>query len=62
MDTNELVEQINLQGKPSYSLADADEIVEHLTPEMKEGDVIAIMSNGGFGGIHDKILDVLKQD
>ncbi len=62
LDTNELVEQINLQGKPSYSLADADEIVEHLTPEMKEGDVIAIMSNGGFGGIHDKILDVLKQD
>ena len=60
LDTNELVEQINMQGKPSFSLADADEIVEHLTPEMKEGDVVAIMSNGGFGGIHDKILDVLK--
>lgn len=60
LDTNELVEEIKLQGKPAFSLADADEIVEHLTPEMKEGDVVAIMSNGGFGGIHDKILDVLK--
>jgi UDP-N-acetylmuramate: L-alanyl-gamma-D-glutamyl-meso-diaminopimelate ligase len=60
LDTKELVQEIELQGKPAYSLADADVIVEHLTPEMKEGDVVAIMSNGGFGGIHDKILDVLK--
>jgi UDP-N-acetylmuramate-alanine ligase len=27
---------------------------------MKEGDVVAVMSNGGFGGIHDKLLDVLR--
>ncbi len=60
LDTSELVKQIGLQGKPSFSLAGADEIVEHLTPEMEEGDVVAIMSNGGFGGIHEKILDVLK--
>jgi UDP-N-acetylmuramate: L-alanyl-gamma-D-glutamyl-meso-diaminopimelate ligase len=60
LDTEELVEQISLQGKPSFSLADADIIVEHLTPEMRDGDVVAIMSNGGFGGIHEKILAVLK--
>jgi UDP-N-acetylmuramate: L-alanyl-gamma-D-glutamyl-meso-diaminopimelate ligase len=60
LDTNELVEKIKLQGKPAYGFADADEIVKHLTPEMKSGDVVAIMSNGGFGGIHDKILNVLK--
>jgi UDP-N-acetylmuramate: L-alanyl-gamma-D-glutamyl-meso-diaminopimelate ligase len=42
------------------SFPDADAIVEHLTPELKEGDVVAIMSNGGFGGIHDKVLDVLR--
>ena len=60
LDTNELVEQIKLQGKPAFSFPDADIIVEHLAPKMKEGDLIAIMSNGGFGGIHDKILDVLR--
>ncbi|MBA2493655.1 MAG: UDP-N-acetylmuramate:L-alanyl-gamma-D-glutamyl-meso-diaminopimelate ligase [Acidobacteria bacterium] len=60
LDTEELVEQIKLQGKPAMSFPDADSIVEHLAPEMKEGDVVAIMSNGGFGGIHDKILNVLK--
>ena len=60
LDTDELVKQIELQGKPSFSLPDADAIVAHLAPELKENDVVAIMSNGGFGGIHDKILDVLK--
>ena len=62
LNTEELVEQIKMQGKPSYSFPDADAIVAHLTPEMKEGDVVAIMSNGGFGAIHDKILNVLKED
>ena len=37
-----------------------DTIIEHLAPELAEGDVVAIMSNGGFGGIHDKLLDALK--
>lgn len=62
LNTNELVEQIKLQGKPAMSQPDADAIVSHLTPVMKEGDVVAIMSNGGFGGIHDKILSVLKSE
>ena len=60
LDTNVLVEQIADKGKTALSLPDADAIVAHLAPEMKEGDVVAIMSNGGFGGIHDKILETLK--
>ncbi len=60
LDVSELVEDIKLQGKPAMSFPDADAIVEHLAPELKNGDVVAIMSNGGFGGIHEKILDFLK--
>lgn len=60
LDVDELVKDIEMQGKPAMSFADADTIVEHLTPEMKQGDVVAIMSNGGFGGIHDKILEQLR--
>ncbi len=60
LDVAELVEDIEMQGKPAFGFPDADSIVEHLAPELKPGDVVAIMSNGGFGGIHDKILDVLK--
>ncbi len=62
LDVSELVEDIKLQGKPAMSFPDADSIVEHLAPELKDGDVVAIMSNGGFGGIHDKILNVLKEE
>jgi UDP-N-acetylmuramate: L-alanyl-gamma-D-glutamyl-meso-diaminopimelate ligase len=60
LDTGELVGDLEMQGKTAMELPDADSIVEHLAPEMKEGDVVAIMSNGGFGGIHEKILNVLK--
>jgi UDP-N-acetylmuramate: L-alanyl-gamma-D-glutamyl-meso-diaminopimelate ligase len=62
LDTGELVKDIEMQGKPAMSFPDADAIVEHLAPELKTGDVVAIMSNGGFGGIHEKILNVLKED
>jgi UDP-N-acetylmuramate: L-alanyl-gamma-D-glutamyl-meso-diaminopimelate ligase len=36
-------------------LADADEIVQTVASEMRSGDVVAILSNGGFGGIYQKL-------
>ncbi|KXK04250.1 MAG: UDP-N-acetylmuramate:L-alanyl-gamma-D-glutamyl- meso-diaminopimelate ligase [Acidobacteria bacterium OLB17] len=56
LDVNELVDDLNLRGKHAESFPDADSIVEHLTPELAEGDVVAVMSNGAFGGIHEKLL------
>jgi len=29
---------------------------------MREGDVVAVMSNGGFGGIHEKLLETLATE
>lgn len=60
LDVDELVADIAMQRKPVMSFPDADAIVAHLTPEMRDGDVVAIMSNGGFGSIHDKILNALE--
>jgi UDP-N-acetylmuramate: L-alanyl-gamma-D-glutamyl-meso-diaminopimelate ligase len=60
LDTDELVADIALQGKPVMSFPDADTIIDHLVPELVEGDVVAIMSNGGFGGIHNKLLQALE--
>ena len=60
LDVKELVADIALQGKPAMSFPDADAIVEHLAPEMRDGDVVAIMSNGGFGAIHEKVLNTLR--
>jgi UDP-N-acetylmuramate: L-alanyl-gamma-D-glutamyl-meso-diaminopimelate ligase len=60
LDTAELIRSVSQEGKPALALPDADAIVNHLLPELREGDVVAIMSNGGFGGIHDKLLDSLR--
>jgi UDP-N-acetylmuramate: L-alanyl-gamma-D-glutamyl-meso-diaminopimelate ligase len=60
LDTGRLIEAISQQGKPALTLPAADDIVAHLAPQLTSGDVVAIMSNGGFGGIHDKILDSLQ--
>ncbi|HWK30935.1 MAG TPA: Mur ligase family protein, partial [Terriglobales bacterium] len=42
-------------GKKSRELADADAIVSSIAPELKSGDVVAILSNGGFGNIYEKL-------
>ena len=60
LDTRALIDSISQQGKPAIALPDAGEIVTHLVPELREGDVVAIMSNGGFGGIHERILNALQ--
>jgi UDP-N-acetylmuramate: L-alanyl-gamma-D-glutamyl-meso-diaminopimelate ligase len=46
---------LNARGVPASLLADADAIVEAMAPELCEGDVVAILSNGGFGNIYGKL-------
>jgi UDP-N-acetylmuramate: L-alanyl-gamma-D-glutamyl-meso-diaminopimelate ligase len=60
LDTEKLIEAISQNGKPAYALVGADEIVGHLLPQLEAGDVVAVMSNGGFGGIHEKLLSGLR--
>jgi UDP-N-acetylmuramate: L-alanyl-gamma-D-glutamyl-meso-diaminopimelate ligase len=61
LNTAQLIEDIAAQRKPAFALTGADDIVKHLAPELRDQDLVAIMSNGGFGGIHDKLLDTLRQ-
>ena len=35
---------------------DADAIVSHIAQNVQGGDVVVVFSNGGFGGIHGKLL------
>ena len=60
LDTDQLIGDISKTGKPALALPGADEIIDHLFPELREGDVVAIMSNGGFGGIHEKLLAAIS--
>jgi UDP-N-acetylmuramate: L-alanyl-gamma-D-glutamyl-meso-diaminopimelate ligase len=50
-----LAAEIRENGRPARLLADADAIVAAIAPEMRSGDVVAILSNGGFGGIYEKL-------
>ena len=60
LDTERLIADIAKLDKPAFALPGAEEIIQRLLPELREGDVVAIMSNGGFGGIHEKLLERLK--
>jgi UDP-N-acetylmuramate: L-alanyl-gamma-D-glutamyl-meso-diaminopimelate ligase len=50
-----LAAEIKQIGRPARLLADADTIVQTVAPELRSGDVVAILSNGGFGGIYEKL-------
>ena len=56
-----LASEIQQNGRPARLLADADAIVQTVAPELRSGDVVAILSNGGFGGIYEKLPARLKQ-
>ncbi len=62
LDTAKLISNISEQNKTAVELSGADEIVQHLKDELRSGDVVAVMSNGGFGGIHEKLLSALRGD
>ncbi len=59
LDPAQLAEDIgNLGGKATY-LPDFDHLLAHVLGHVSPGDVIAVLSNGGFGGIHQKLLVAL---
>ena len=56
-----VVSDIKATGVPAFYEPDATAIVEKLNPMLKPGDVVVVFSNGGFGGIHQKLLDLGKK-
>ena len=55
----DVVARLNEGGTSAMMLADADAIVAAIVEQARAGDVVAIMSNGGFGGIYDKLPKAL---
>ena len=50
-----VVAALRARGLESAMYADADAIVAAIAPQLRAGDVVAVLSNGGFGGIYDKL-------
>ncbi len=61
LDLNRVVSEVQAHGRQARILADADAIVSTMAPELRPGDVVAILSNGGFGGIYEKLPQRLQQ-
>ena len=61
LDLNRVIGDIQKRGKQARILADADAIVKAIAPELRERDVVAILSNGGFGGIYEKLPQRLRE-
>ena len=72
LDVDELVEEVSAAGRLRASapasqgvrarhLGEVDAIVRTIAAEAREGDVVVVMSNGGFGGIHEKLLTALER-
>jgi UDP-N-acetylmuramate: L-alanyl-gamma-D-glutamyl-meso-diaminopimelate ligase len=51
----QVVAVLNARGTTASLFADADAIVSGILTELKTGDVVAILSNGGFGDIYHKL-------
>jgi len=61
LDLAQLAAQVHKNGKRARISPTADAIVELVAPELRPGDVVAILSNGGFGGICEKLPQRLRQ-
>ncbi len=61
LSESELVASINRGGTRADLVPAVDEIVECLRGELREGDRVIILSNGGFGGIQEKLLQALQR-
>ncbi|MEZ4240226.1 MAG: UDP-N-acetylmuramate:L-alanyl-gamma-D-glutamyl-meso-diaminopimelate ligase [Myxococcota bacterium] len=59
--SDRLVQDLAARGVDALTLAEPDEIAATVAARAHPHDVVAILSNGGFGGLHAKLLDLLER-
>jgi UDP-N-acetylmuramate: L-alanyl-gamma-D-glutamyl-meso-diaminopimelate ligase len=59
LNPEKLMQDLKASGKSAAYLPDVDSIVAHVAKNAQGGDIIVVFSNGGFGGIHGKLLERL---
>jgi UDP-N-acetylmuramate: L-alanyl-gamma-D-glutamyl-meso-diaminopimelate ligase len=62
LSAEQLVSDLQTRGRHARYLPDVDAIVRTIAAEQAAGDIVVVMSNGGFGGIHRKLLDVIGDE
>ncbi len=59
LNAEALVSAVAKDGLPAFYEKNADAIVKRIVPMLKPNDVVVVFSNGGFDGIHEKLLGAL---
>jgi UDP-N-acetylmuramate: L-alanyl-gamma-D-glutamyl-meso-diaminopimelate ligase len=59
LNPEKLMQDLKASGREATYLPDADSIVAHVAKNVQGGDIVVVFSNGGFGGIHGKLLERL---
>jgi UDP-N-acetylmuramate: L-alanyl-gamma-D-glutamyl-meso-diaminopimelate ligase len=62
LSADRLAADVAARGVPALALPGVDAIVDELAKTTRPGDVVVTLSNGGFGGIWDKLLARLSGD
>jgi UDP-N-acetylmuramate: L-alanyl-gamma-D-glutamyl-meso-diaminopimelate ligase len=60
LSVEQLVGDLNKAGKEARHFEDTKGIIETIVAEHQPGDVVLIMSNGGFDNIHRRLVDALQ--
>jgi UDP-N-acetylmuramate: L-alanyl-gamma-D-glutamyl-meso-diaminopimelate ligase len=61
LSAEQLVDDLTKQGRHARHIPEIDDIVSTIVAEHRHGDVVVLMSNGGFGGIHGTLLQALRE-
>jgi len=61
LNETQLVDDLRRMGRDAWNLGDVDGIIEKVCREARSGDLILILSNGGFGGIYEKLPAALQE-
>ena len=61
LNPEEVVQALNAAGTPAKLCPDVEAIVNEIAPQLQSGDVVAILSNGGFDGIYEKLPARLRE-
>jgi len=59
LDPARLMDDLRSNGREAAYLSDVESIVDHVAAGAQGGDVVCVFSNGGFGGIHGRLLERL---
>jgi UDP-N-acetylmuramate: L-alanyl-gamma-D-glutamyl-meso-diaminopimelate ligase len=60
LSEDQLVDDVRARGQRARHIPEIDDIIRTIEAEARDDDVVVLMSNGGFGGIHTRLLRALS--